>query len=77
MKNVTISLDEGMLEASRRFAQENGLSLNELIRKLLSETIRPAETDWLQASFLRADQQNWRSTAPWKREDAYDPKRIR
>ena len=76
VRNITISLDESTLERARRYAANNGIGLNELIRKLLNQALEPQQNAWLEEMFDLADQNGWRSDGPWSREDAYDSKRI-
>lgn len=77
MKNVTSSLDESTLERARRYAAENDMGLNELLRMLLNQALEPPDESMLTRMFERADLNGWRSQHPWSREDAYDPKRVR
>lgn len=74
MPNVTLSMDEKLLEESRKYARGHGTTLNGLIRKLLARTIanRPSE-DWLKETFQLMDKAKGNSKgAKWKREDLYD-----
>lgn len=38
-RNVTLSMDESLLDQSRKYAQENGTTLNQLVRDLLKRTV--------------------------------------
>ena len=58
-------------------AADNGVGLNELIRRLLNQALEPGRNSWIEDMFVQADRSGWRSTGPWSREDAYDAKRIR
>lgn len=40
MSNVTLAIDDRLLEASRAYAQEHGTTVNALVRKLLEQTVR-------------------------------------
>jgi len=66
-----------MLERARSYAAENGISFNELVRRLIKQAVSPQEGVWLQEMFDLADRNGWRSTEKWSREDAYDAKRVR
>ncbi|MGH8475760.1 MAG: DUF6364 family protein [Methylococcales bacterium] len=37
MKNITISVDEQVLTSVRRYASENGSSVNQLVREFLTD----------------------------------------
>lgn len=39
MANVTLSIDDELLNRGRKYAQVRGTSLNALLRKLLDETV--------------------------------------
>ena len=75
--NVTITLDDSVLERARSYAAENGISFNELVRTLIKQAVSPKEDLWLQEMFDLADRNGWQSTEKWSREDAYDAKRVR
>jgi len=73
MPNITISLEEDLLKSGRRYAEKHGTSLNALIRKTLSQTIRSESGDWLDECFDLMDQANGNSRGrAWNREDLYD-----
>jgi hypothetical protein len=40
MKNITLAIDEDLLERSRAYAEKRGTTLNALVRSELSELIR-------------------------------------
>ena len=73
MKNVTLSLDERLLEAGREYAKAHNTSLNSLIRELLARTVLPSSEDWLEEFLRLADGLHANSGGrTWKREDLYD-----
>ena len=73
MKNVTLAIDEKLVEESRRYAREHRTSLNNLIRDLLTRTVRGEGRDWTEDCFRAMDAANGRSGGKsWKREDLYD-----
>ena len=39
MANITLSIDDDLLQRGRSYAQSRGTSLNALVRKLLDETV--------------------------------------
>lgn len=51
VKNVTISLDEGLLEESREYAARQGTTLNQLVRDFLERTVRRRRRERIE-SFL-------------------------
>ena len=55
VKNVTISLDEKLLEQVRERAQTMGKSLNEYVRDLFDEDVNAAHRASIQASFDYVD----------------------
>ncbi len=74
MKNLTISLDEGILLSGRAYARAHHTSLNNLLRKLLETTVtRQSTSDWTNEFFAVADRAQGDSGGErWKREDLYD-----
>ena len=73
MPNVTISLDEDLLKAGRRYAEKHQLSINALIRKLLEQAIERDSQEWMEACFRLMDGTRANSQGrTWTREDLYD-----
>ena len=73
MPNITISLDEDLLKAGRKYAKKHNTSVNALIRKLLEQTVESRPEDWLDECFKLMDQAEVNSQGKrWKREDLYD-----
>lgn len=73
MKNITISLDNELLEAGREYAKKHNTSLNSLIRHLLAKAILSSSQDWINECFQLMDEVNADSKGlKWKREDLYD-----
>jgi hypothetical protein len=60
VKNVTISLNERLLELSREYAKAQGKSFNEFIRDLLSGTVEGNAVSRVEAAFAEADRLNLR-----------------
>jgi len=77
VKNVTIALDDGILESARRYATQNDITLTELIRRLLAETTQSNQKQALEDFLAISAGKEFASKGPWSREDAYDSKRIR
>lgn len=72
-KNVTISLDQELLKAGKRYAKLKGTSINEMFRDFLKtqvvgESVGRAAEDLLAALDEAAGNSRGRR---WSREDAY------
>ena len=73
MPNVTISLDEDLVKAGRRYAENHHTSMNALIRKLLEQTVKSQTKDWLTECFTLMDRAGGNSKGErWQREELYD-----
>ena len=73
MPNITISIEESLLKAGRKYAEKHQTSINALIRKLLEETVQSQSKDWLRECFDLMDRAKGNSRGrTWKREDLYD-----
>jgi hypothetical protein len=72
--NVTLSLDEKLLERARKLAARRGISLNQMIRDSLSELTGELAPEELVAALdalwaqSRGDSRGWR----FNREELYD-----
>ena len=72
MKNITLSMDEETLKAGRIYAQRHNLSFNDLVRKLVEQTVLPAKNLWLEDTFALMDALNVSSEGcSWTREELY------
>ena len=74
MKNLTLSIDDELLERSREYAVNQGTSLNGLIRHYLCEvTAEPKTPDWFEG-FLLISEQALGNLKGWKfnRDEVYD-----
>lgn len=73
MQNITLSVDEKLVEEGRRYAKVHHTSLNALLRDILARTVREDRTTWSAECILKMDVANGRSRGrKWKREDLYD-----
>lgn len=73
MKNITISIEEEVLEAGRKYAKTHNTSLNALIRRLLKQAVVRQSTEWLDECFELMDKQKANSEGKrWEREELYD-----
>jgi hypothetical protein len=73
MPNITLSIDENLLEAGRKYASAHNTSLNTLVRDLLEAAVMNRSGAWLDEAFKLMDQAKANSRGKkWKREDLYD-----
>jgi hypothetical protein len=72
MKNITLSLDEGTLDAGRDYAQRHQTTLNALVRELLTKTVLADRKAAIHEMFRLMDQHPGNSQGRrWTREDLY------
>jgi hypothetical protein len=72
MKNVTISLDDHLLESTREYAHQHKTSLNQLIRNLLKTVSSNPSKFWIDECFALMDKHPVSSKGKtWQREDLY------
>lgn len=43
MVNITLSMDDDLLKAGREYAKAHDISFNVLVRRLIEQTVRPAQ----------------------------------
>lgn len=72
MPNVTISIDEDLLAASREYAKRNQTTLNNLIREMLRIRVSRGGSAWIDECFALMDSAQVRSGAKWNRDELYD-----
>jgi hypothetical protein len=73
MPNITISLDEELLKAGRKYTEKHQTSMNALIRKLLAQTVISDSNEWIEECFNLMDRAGANSKGvKWKREELYD-----
>lgn len=75
MKNITLSIDNKILEAGRIYALKRNTSLNALVRKLLEETISMEKENWIEETFLlmdKAAKSKKIKVKKWNRAELYD-----
>jgi len=71
MTNITLAIDEQLLEQGRSYAQRNGMSFNTLVRTLIEKTVGNS-TDWLDEVFTQMDESGANSNGQtWTRENLY------
>lgn len=73
MPNITISLDQDLLNFGREYAKRHNTSVNALIRKLLEQTVLPQSKDWIERCFEVMDQAEGDSKGiSWNRDELYE-----
>ena len=71
-KNVTLSLDSGLLEKARAYAHSHNISLSELVRRLVAQAVGRKESEFLDEMFELMDKVQVSSDGKrWSREDLY------
>jgi hypothetical protein len=72
MKNITLALDDELLEAGRQYAERHQTTLNALVRELLAKTVLADRQSALKEMFRLMDANPGNSRGRrWKREDLY------
>lgn len=71
--NVTISIEESILDASRAYAKKHGLSLNALIRQMLEQRVLSTSKSWLDECFTLMDDAGGDSKGEtWNRDELHE-----
>lgn len=72
MKNVTLSIEDEVLQAGREYARSHNMSFNVLVRRLIEQTVVTRTDQWLNDTFTLMDKVNVHSgTQKWTREELY------
>ena len=72
MKNITLSIDEDLLNAGREYAKNHNISFNALVRKLIEQTVTTTNGNWLDDTFALMDAMSVTSgDETWTREELY------
>jgi len=71
MKNITLSIDDDLLEKGREYARSHNVSLNALIRRLLQGVVARKEDGWFDQMFAVADELKASSQKRWTRDELY------
>ena len=72
MKNITLSIEEHVLQAGREYARQHNVSFNVLVRRLIEQTVFQKQNRWLDDTFLLMDKANVTSSGTrWDREELY------
>ena len=78
MKNITLSIDEALLQAGREYARRHNISFNVLVRRLIEQTVVPSQPRWLDDTFRLMDKADVESgDEQWTRGDLYRVQDIR
>ena len=73
VKNITLAVDERLVEKGRRYAREHHTSLNSLIRELLARTVGEAHDGGIDDCLRKMDAARGHSRGrKWRRQDLYD-----
>lgn len=79
MKNVTLAVDEKLLEASREYARRHHTTVNKMVRDFLQQEVgQQGKINWVD-EFLRLTKEGGGNSRGWKwnREEIYDRKVFR
>jgi hypothetical protein len=72
MKNITLSIDDDILQAGREYARSHNVSFNVLVRRLIEQTVVQKQSRWLDDTFSLMDKANVTSVgSSWTREELY------
>ena len=72
MRNVTLAIDEKLIEKGREYARTRGMSFDELVREQLRELV-DQPSDWTEETFRAMDKAAGGSGGRrWRRDDLYD-----
>lgn len=72
MKNITLSIDENLLQAGRNYARQHNVSFNVLVRRLIEQTVVQKQGRWLEDTFALMDKANVSSKGKrWTRDELY------
>ena len=75
MKNVTLSLPDDLLRKSREYAEKQGISLNEMIRRILKQQVQSERKEAVDnliyhSGTFQVQTKKWK----WNRDEIYDRK---
>lgn len=72
MKNITLSIDDDLLEKGREYARSHNISLNVLVRRLLEQAVVRKDSQWLDEMFRLMDKAKVSSKGKrWTRDELY------
>lgn len=72
VKNITLSIDEDVLQAGREYARSHNISFNALVRELIEQTVVSKDDKWLEDTLSLMDKIDVSSEGiTWTREELY------
>ena len=72
MKNITLSIDDALLQAGREYARRHIISFNVLVRRLIEQTVVQRQARWPEDTFRLMDKAAAKTgNAKWTRGDIY------
>lgn len=72
MKNITLSIEDDVLQAGREYARAHDMSFNLLVRKLIEQAVMPGKDQWVNDVFTLMDQAMVDSGGKkWSRDELY------
>ena len=78
MPNLTLAIDEALLQAARDYARKQGTTVNALVRRLLEESVRPPALCWFDEFEALARRAGGSSHGKrWSRDELYDRPELR
>ncbi len=74
MPNITLSIDEKTLKASREYAKRHNISLNSLVRQMLAQRVASGgSSKWLEECFSKMDAAAGDSNGQtWSRDEIHE-----
>lgn len=73
MKNITLSIDDELLESGREYAKTQNVSFNALVQDLVRRTVGSNSPERIHETIESMRRAGGRSAGrKWRREDAYD-----
>ena len=64
--NITLSVDDGLVEEARKLAQARGTSVNQLVRDYLETLVRPRDVKGYGAELRRLTQEGAGRSKGWR-----------
>lgn len=80
MANVTLALDDALIDEGRKLAEKRSTTLNGMLRGYLERSLRQEGSKWLEELFAQVDAARGREARSasrrkkrsWSREELYD-----
>jgi hypothetical protein len=72
MTNITLALDEEILDLGKEYAKKHRISFNTLVSNSLEKTLKKPLTSWLDDMFIEVDKEEVSSKGEkWTRGELY------